>query len=57
MDRTPNRLNSLYGAGKAAEALGETDKARGYYATLVEVCAKADTDREALAYARRFIKG
>ena len=57
LDRTPNRLNSLYGAGKAAEALGETDKARGYYATLVEVCAKADTDREALAYARRFIKG
>lgn len=57
LDRSPNRLNSLYGAGKAAEALGETDKAKGYYATLVEVCAKADTDREGLAHARRFIKG
>ena len=35
LKRTPKRLNSLYGAGRAAELAGDTDVARGYYRQLV----------------------
>lgn len=33
----PNRFNSLYGAGLAAEKAGHTEKAKGYYRTLLEI--------------------
>jgi tetratricopeptide (TPR) repeat protein len=34
--KSPNRFNGLYGAGKAAEAAGNTAAARGYYAALLK---------------------
>jgi tetratricopeptide (TPR) repeat protein len=57
LERTPNRFNSLYGAGQAAEALGEAEKAAEYYRQLVHVCDEADTEREELVHARSFVAG
>jgi hypothetical protein len=55
LDRSPNRFNSLYGAGRAAELAGDRDTAAGYYQTLIEVTANADTDRERLQHARGYL--
>ncbi len=55
LDRSPNRFNSLYGAGRAAELSGDAEVARGYYDALVEVTANADTDRERLQHARGYL--
>ncbi len=55
--RTPNRFNSLYGAGRAAEAGGDAEMARDYYGRLAELCDRADTDRAELAHARAFLEG
>jgi tetratricopeptide (TPR) repeat protein len=51
----PNRFRGLYGAAQAAELSGETDKARTYYRKLVEVSAKADTERPELQKAKAFL--
>ena len=40
--RSPNRLNSLYGAGHSAELSGDIGKARYYYSKLVELTSDAD---------------
>jgi hypothetical protein len=52
---SPNRFNGLYGAGKAARAAGEMDKAQTHFSKMIEVCARADTERAELAEARAFI--
>ncbi len=57
LDRSPNRFNSLYGAGRAAELSGDAEKAAGYYEALVEVTANADTERERLQRARAYLAG
>jgi tetratricopeptide (TPR) repeat protein len=48
----PNRFDSLYGAGRAAEAAKLPEEANAYYKQLVEVCAKGNSSRPELAYAR-----
>ncbi len=55
LDRSPNRFNSLYGAGRAAELAGDKKKATAYYQKLLEVAAQADTERPRLQHARRFL--
>ena len=52
----PNRFNGLYGAAKAAETSGSTDKARAYFTKLIEVCGSADAERPQLAEAKEFLK-
>jgi tetratricopeptide (TPR) repeat protein len=53
---SPNRLNGLYNAGRAAEAAGDRSKAETYYATLMKSTNNGnDSTRPELAYARRFI--
>ena len=42
---SPNRFNSLYGAGRTAELTGNSEKAKSYYSKLVQFTAKADSDR------------
>jgi hypothetical protein len=42
MTREPNRFRSLEGAARAAQASGDTAKARGYYAKLIELCPRGD---------------
>jgi tetratricopeptide (TPR) repeat protein len=50
--RSPNRFNSLYGAGRAAELKGDAEVARDYYGRLVELSSEAGSGRERLAHAR-----
>jgi tetratricopeptide (TPR) repeat protein len=52
---SPNRFNSLYGAGHAAELAGNLEKARSYYSRLVELADKAESDRPAIKQAKRFL--
>jgi len=54
---SPNRLNGLYGAARAARLSGDAAAARGYYEKLVALCGKADGAREQVAEARAFLEG
>jgi tetratricopeptide (TPR) repeat protein len=55
LERSPNRFNSLHGAGRAAELAGDSEMASRYYRSLVEVTANADTERERLRHAREYL--
>ena|SRR5215471_16796462 len=55
LDRQPNRSHGLYGAARAAELSGSREKAKTYYAKLVEICEKADTKRAELKQAKAFL--
>ena len=48
----PNRFNGVYGAAKAALALGDQRKAQTYYSKLVKICLQADSDRPELEEAK-----
>ncbi|HTO04878.1 MAG TPA: hypothetical protein VL069_14295 [Opitutus sp.] len=52
---SPNRLNSLYGAGRAAELAGETARARAYYEQLIAVATDADPAIPRIEHARTFV--
>ena len=51
----PNRFLGLYGAARAAELSGDRSKARAYYAQLVALGEKADTERPELRQAKAFL--
>lgn len=51
---SPNRLNTLFGAGLAAEQTGDLVKAAEYFGQMVTVAAHADAGIERVAYARAF---
>lgn len=53
--KEPNRFRGLYGAARAAELSGDTAKARKYYAELVTLGQKADTERPELQQAKAFL--
>jgi tetratricopeptide (TPR) repeat protein len=53
--RSPNRFNSLYGAGMAAAKVGEMKKASGYFDALLAVSERSDTDRPRLVEVRGFV--
>jgi tetratricopeptide (TPR) repeat protein len=54
---SPNRLNGLYGAGRAAEALGMKKEADRYYATILKNTDDgATSSRASLAHAKEFVK-
>ena len=52
---SPNRFNSLYGAGQAAEALKDSIKAATYYQQLLKSCAGANSRRTEFAHAQEFL--
>lgn len=52
---SPNRLNSLYGAARAAELAGDRQKASAFYAKVVDLAAGADTERASLIQAKKFV--
>jgi tetratricopeptide (TPR) repeat protein len=54
--RSPNRFNSLFGAGRAADLAGDKEKAALYYKRLVEMTAD-DSKRQRLNYAKAFLAG
>ena len=55
LERSANRFNSLYGAGRAAELAGNKKEATTYYQRLFHVASHADTQRPRLQDARRFL--
>jgi tetratricopeptide (TPR) repeat protein len=53
---SPNRLNGLYNAGRAAEAAGDKQKADFYYAALLKSTNDgADSSRSEFAHAKSFV--
>ena len=55
LKKSPNRFNSLYGAGKAAEKSGNTQRAIFYYKQLSTVMDTTNSDRPELAAIRTFL--
>ncbi|MBT8462021.1 MAG: tetratricopeptide repeat protein [Gemmatimonadetes bacterium] len=55
LDRSPNRFNSLYGAGMAATKTGELTKAAEHFDALLEVTSRADTNRPRLEEVRGLV--
>ncbi len=54
---SPNRLNGLYGAGRASEALGMKKDADRYYATILKNTDDGtNSSRASLAHAKEFVK-
>jgi tetratricopeptide (TPR) repeat protein len=53
--REPNRFRGLYGAAQAAEAAGDQQKARDYFAKLVALTKNADAQRPELARAKAYL--
>jgi len=51
----PNRFNGLYGAARAAELAGKSDKSNQYYARLVKVCQGSNSDRPELSRAKALL--
>lgn len=52
---SPNRLNTLYGAGLAAERAGTTAKAKQYYEQLALVAGDSDAGISRVEHARAFL--
>jgi tetratricopeptide (TPR) repeat protein len=48
----PNRFNGLSGAARAAEDVGDRKKAAEYYAQLLKLCERADSERPELQKAK-----
>jgi len=55
LEKTPNRFNSLYGAGQAAEASKNQKEALFYYKKLLALASNSDSKRAELAHAKAFV--
>jgi len=55
LKRSPNRFNSLYGAGKAAEKCGDKQKTIYYYKKLSSITDSVRPDRRELVEVRKFL--
>jgi len=51
----PNRFNALFGAGSAADRMGDRVKAKFYYEALLDQSSLSDGTRPALAHAREYL--
>jgi hypothetical protein len=55
MQAEPNRFRGLAGAARAAEVVGDKQKAQTYYRRLLQLAAKGDGERPVFAQARAFL--
>jgi tetratricopeptide (TPR) repeat protein len=55
LTRSPNRLNSLYGAGMASEKIGDGGLAKNYYQQLLTLTREADTSLSKVEYAKEYL--
>ena len=55
--RSPNRLNSLYGAAQAAEGAGDAEAAEKHYRQLLEIAPTPSGSHPALDKAREMAAG
>ncbi len=53
--RSPNRLNSLYGAAQAAEGAGDLETAAGFYAQLLEIAPEPTGEHPGIERAREVV--
>jgi len=51
----PNRFDGLYGAARAAEMAGKTEKANTYYAQVLKLCDGSNSDRPELTRAKALL--
>ena len=51
----PNRFDSLYGAARAAEQSGQSEKASDYFAQLVKNCETSNSERPELTEAKAWL--
>ena len=56
VEKEPGRFRGLYGAGRAAQAIGNSELARAYYSRLIETCENADSERPELLSARAYLE-
>lgn len=54
--RAPNRFNSLYGAGRAAELADQRTKATAYYKALLKLGAGGNSARLGMRHARQYLR-
>ncbi len=54
LKNSPNRFDSLYGAGHAAQLAGDSAAANAFYTKLMEICAPA-ADRAELSEAKSYL--
>ncbi len=55
MAKEPNRLNATLGAASAAEAAGDTAKAKRYFAAAAALASDSSVDRPAVVQARAYL--
>jgi len=55
LKQTPNRFRSLLGIARAAEGAGDRAKASEYYGKLAELTKNADTERQEIREAKKFL--
>ncbi len=55
LKKEPNRFNAVSGAAKAAEKLGQREKATSYYKKLIELASDSIAERSDLTVAKRFL--
>jgi tetratricopeptide (TPR) repeat protein len=55
LGQTPNRFRSYWGAGRAADAMGDRQKASEYFDKLVNLARNADTERQEIREAKAFL--
>jgi tetratricopeptide (TPR) repeat protein len=55
LKQTPNRFRGLYGAARAADAIGDRKKAAEYYAKLIALAKSGDGTRPELKQARAYV--
>ena len=56
LEVSPNRFNSLYGAGKAAELAGKDDLAKKYFQQLLKIAVPEESRRPELDLATTFLQ-
>jgi uncharacterized protein (DUF2225 family) len=55
LKNSPNRFNTLYGAGKSAELLGDSEKAKFYFSALLKNNKTTGSNRERFVHAMNVI--
>jgi tetratricopeptide (TPR) repeat protein len=55
LKKEPNRFNALSGAARAAEKVGDREKAAGYYKKVTVLARDSDSTRPDLALAKQFL--
>ena len=56
LEKNPNRLNALFGAGKSAELLGDMEKAKFYFSQLLKLNNYSNSTRPQFVYAENVVR-